>query len=116
KFSPLENPLDFIIEDHMREREVCDIIDRLVGACPVPSAKRHLILAFLTDQLPQHLADEEIDLFPMMLKRCDPEEEIKSVIDRLKSDHIHALADAPGIVALIRENDPGSPGYSDSAC
>ena len=60
-----------------------------------------MMVAFLNEQLPQHLADEEIDLFPLMLKRCEPEEEIDKVIDKLESDHGHALADAPAIAALI---------------
>lgn len=112
----LENPLDFIVEDHMREREVCALIDRLVAALPVDSGKRRMILSFLTEQLPQHLADEEIDLFPLMLKRCDPEEDIKSVIDRLKSDHAHALVDAPAIAALIEASEPDTAMFSEADC
>lgn len=113
---PLDNPLDFIAEDHMREREVCTLIDRLVTSFPLERGERQMIVTFLTEQLPQHLADEEIDLFPLMLKRCDPEEEIKSVIDKLESDHVHALADAPAIAALIATNGPDISAFSDSDC
>lgn len=113
---PLENPLDFIVEDHMREREVCALIDRLAATLPVESAELQMMLAFLKKQLPQHLADEEIDLFPLMLERCDPEEEIKSVIDKLESDHAHAIADAPAITALIEANKTGATAFSDTAC
>ena len=116
KSGPLENPLDFIVEDHMREREVCALIDRLVSSLSVESAERQMILCFLTEQLPQHLADEEIDLFPLMLKRCDPEEEIKSVIDKLEADHVLALADAPAVAALIAANYPDTGAFSDRAC
>jgi hemerythrin-like domain-containing protein len=96
------DPLDFIAEDHMREREVCALIDRLVALVPISPADRDRVLVFLQEQLPHHLEDEEIDLFPMMLERCEPEEEIDKVIDRLTSDHGHAQADAPAIVALIQ--------------
>nr|WP_306265723.1 hemerythrin domain-containing protein [Pararhizobium sp. IMCC3301] len=112
----LENPLDFIADDHMREREVCALIDRLVATFPVDNAERQMMLTFLKEQLPQHLADEEIDLFPLLLKRCDPEVEIDCVIDKLESDHVHALADAPAIVALIEANEPGDAAFADSAC
>jgi len=98
----VENPLDYIVEDHSREREVCALIDRLVSAASLKDAEIHQILAFLEYQLPQHLADEEIDLFPMMLERCDPEDEIDKVIDKLRSDHGHAIADAPAIIAIIQ--------------
>ena len=102
----LQNPLDFLAEDHMREREVCALIDNLVAARSIKRAERQTILSFLKEGLPQHLADEEIDLFPLMLERCDPEEEIKSVIDKLESDHAHAFADAPAITALIAPTEP----------
>jgi hemerythrin-like domain-containing protein len=113
---PLENPLDFIVEDHMREREVCALIDNLVAARPIKRAERQMIFSFLTEDLPQHLADEEIDLFPLMLERCDPEEEIKSVIDKLESDHAHAFADAPAIAALIQEVVSGDAPLSEAVC
>lgn len=95
------DPLDFIAEDHMREREVCTLIDRLVALVPISPADREKIVAFLHEQLPHHLEDEEIDLFPMMLERCAPDEEIGKVIGRLTSDHTHAHADAPALNALI---------------
>ena len=96
------NPLDFIAEDHMREREVCALIDSLVALVPISAEEHDMVLGFLQEQLPQHLQDEEIDLFPMMLERCDPEEEIDKVIDRLTSDHGHAIADAPAVVGLMK--------------
>ena len=114
--SPLENPLDFISQDHMREREVCALIDRLVAAFPIKRADRQMVLSFLKEQLPHHLADEEIDLFPLMLKRCDPEEEIKSVIDKLEFDHAHAFADAPAIAALIAARTPDDAALSATDC
>lgn len=97
-----DNPLDFIAEDHMHEREVCALIDQLVGGGPREGAALERILTFLGTQLPQHLADEEIDLFPLMLDRCEPDDEIDKVIDRLQFDHSHAIADAPAIVAIIQ--------------
>ena len=90
----LENPLDFIAEDHMREREVCAMIDRFVAAGGLPSAELNPAVDFLKVRLPEHLADEEMDLFPLMLKRCEPEDEIDKVIEKLLSDHGHAIADA----------------------
>jgi hemerythrin-like domain-containing protein len=112
----LENPLDFIAEDHMREREVCALIDKLVSAASLQDADIDQMLTFLEDHLPQHLADEEIDLFPMMLERCDPEDEIDKVIDKLHSDHGHALADAPAIIAMIQTIESAAPALSDDDC
>ena len=97
----LKNPLDFIAEDHMLEREVCAIIDAIVSNARTKKKDCERVVSFLTERLPQHLADEEIDLFPMMLERCAPEDEIQRVIGKLQSDHEHALADTPAVVALI---------------
>ena len=112
----LVNPLDFIAEDHMREREVCAVIDRIVASAPVEGAELEQVLEFLEIQLPQHLADEEIDLFPLMLERCEPEDEIDKVIDKLQSDHGHAIADGPAIVAIIQGFDKERPNPSQSDC
>lgn len=112
----LENPIDFMAEDHMREREVCAMIDMLVSNTALKDADIYQMLAFLEDQLPQHLADEEHDLFPLMLKRCEPDDEIERVIVKLQSDHTHAISDAPAIALLIKGNRPGDAPFSDTAC
>tara|TARA_R110002074_G_scaffold9848_3_gene38351 strand:+ start:124 stop:693 length:570 start_codon:yes stop_codon:yes gene_type:complete len=112
----LQNPLDFIAEDHMLEREVCAIIDTIVSNASTGKMDCERVVSFLTERLPQHLADEEIDLFPMMLERCVPEDEIQRVIDKLQSDHGHALADTPAVVALIDSKDGSSGGLSKEAC
>lgn len=99
----LANPLDFMADDHMREREVCVLIDGVASGGSVNASDKARMLVFLREELPRHLEDEEQDLFPLMLKRCDPEEEISKVIDKLQSDHGHALADASGVAALIEK-------------
>lgn len=114
--SDLDNPLDFIAEDNMREREVCAVIDRIVASASLKHAELDQVLTFLEAQLPQHVADEEIDLFPIMLKRCEPEEEIEKLIQRLHSDHGHATADAPSIIAIIQSLGKGQTRPSQSDC
>jgi hypothetical protein len=82
----IDNPLDFIAEDHMREREVCAVIDRIVAFASMEGAEFLQVRAFLEAELPKHLADEEIDLFPLMLKRCEAEDEIDKVIERVLAE------------------------------
>lgn len=98
----LGNPLDFIAEDHLRERQICAEMDRLAQARPNESELLADILNFLTEELPMHLADEEQDLFPMMVLRCDPEDEIERVISRLEGDHKHATADTEMLTEALR--------------
>jgi hemerythrin-like domain-containing protein len=98
----LGNPLDFIAEDHLRERQVCTEMNQLSGTqSPDPDLLAD-ILNFLIEELPMHLADEEQDLFPMMLQRCDPEDEIDRVIARLQGDHQHAKADTGDLIQTLR--------------
>ncbi|WP_099823609.1 hemerythrin domain-containing protein [Oceaniglobus indicus] len=104
---PIDNPLDFLARDHQREREVCAVIDRLVAADRVPAAERQMVIAFLTNRLPHHLADEENDLFPMLRNRCGPDEEIGNVIDKLEADHLHTVTDAARIAAFIAKQGQG---------
>ena len=42
--SDLDNPLDFIAEDHMREREVCAVIDRIVASASMERAEIDQVL------------------------------------------------------------------------
>jgi len=111
-----ENPLDYIAEVHMSEREVCALIDRMVSNVPISRPEHDGVFSFLEEQLPQHLADEEIDLFPLMVDRCDPEEEIDVVIKKLQSDHQHALVDASRIAQIIRSQRPTSQKMSEQNC
>ena len=58
----LRNSLEFIHEDHLREREICATLD-LLAAAGTPEANRIAqVLRFLRNELPLHLEDEEEDL------------------------------------------------------
>ena len=101
----MKNPLDFVADDHMRERVACAKIDEIVTRANCDMADRIEVVAFLTNHLPLHLADEEVDIFPMMLARCDPEDDIEKVIYKLQSDHQHARMDTPEITAILARNE-----------
>lgn len=98
----LGRPLDFIAQDHYRERTICSVLDHI--ALPDASMPEVLdgVLNFLSLELPLHLMDEECDLFPLMRRRCPPEDEINAVIKRLLSDHRHAERDTPTIQEILR--------------
>mgnify|MGYP001270051647 CR=1 FL=1 len=106
----LGNPLDFLHGDHMREREICVMLDRIAAAeSPDPDAAAHAA-GFLAEELPLHFADEEEDLFPLLRQRCEPEDDIERALARLSADHVHAGAETPDLVRLLRlvaEGDAG---------
>lgn len=94
-----ENPLNYIYEDHLHEREVCAQLDALALAQASDPNVVAAVLRFLVGDLPLHLADEEEDLFPLLRRRCEPEDEMDKVIARLTSDHRHSDEDTPQIIA-----------------
>ena len=106
----LGTPLEFIHEDHLREREICATLDR-IAAAPSPDPGDVACAAkFLQDELPLHLQDEEEDLFPLLKRRCEPEDEIGKVIDRLLKDHGHAHVDTPAVLVILsglKQDDSG---------
>lgn len=61
--SLLATPLDFLCADHLRERQVCSVIDWLaLSASFDPSAAR-TVLRFVNEELNIHMRDEAEDLF-----------------------------------------------------
>jgi len=97
----LGKPLEFIDEVHLRERQICALIDDIANGAIAEAESIATILSFLSHELPLHLRDEEEDLFPLLQRRCEKEDEIEKVIEKLHSDHAHAGEDTPIIVALL---------------
>ena len=79
--SLLANPLDFISEDHLRERQICTVIDGLATADALNREKAIAVLRFLNEELNVHLRDEAEDLFPLLARRCTEEDAIVGAID-----------------------------------
>lgn len=97
----LRNPLEVIAETHLREREICARIDRIAATGLVEGEDLHQVLAFLGEELPLHLQDEEEDLFPLLKRRCEPEEEIDKVIERLHANHQESLVSTARVIAIL---------------
>lgn len=88
----LGDPLDFIAEDHLRERQICALIDGIANAENPDIADVQNVLSFLGEELTLHLEDEEVGLFPMMSDKCTAEDEIDRVIKRLRADHANIVS------------------------
>lgn len=97
----IANPLVFISEDHMRERQICAVIDGLATAGSFNRQATMNVLRFLNEEMNVHLRDEEEDLFPLLAKRCTPEDAIEGVIDRIKADRDEAMRLLPRIREML---------------
>ena len=101
--SLLADPLEFISEDHLRERQVCAEIEALAEATSPDRQSALSVLRFLNEELNVHLRDEAEDLFPLLMERCTPEDSIESAIRRIRADQDAARRLLPGVRAALSE-------------
>lgn len=83
----MATPLDFFFAEHFRHRQLCALIDRLSAATffdPGPIAE---VVDFLRFEAPIHIIDEEEDLFPLLRRRCLPEDDVEGVLGVLSAEH-----------------------------
>lgn len=97
----LGSPLDLINEDHYRLRHICAVLDRLSGKPSREPVDLEQTRGFLRMELSAHIADEEEDLFPMLRKRCEPEDQVERTLDRLSKDHSDHLKGAKSCLAIL---------------
>ena len=99
--SLLGRPLDFISEDHLRERQICAVIDAIALAAHLDRPSALTVLRFLNEELNVHLRDEAEDLFPLLAKRCTAEDSIENAIKRIRIDQNEALRLLPEVRAAL---------------
>lgn len=85
--SLLADPLEFLLADHLRQRNLCHLIDQLAAAAhfdPVLGAK---VADYLAGEFALHMIDEEEDLFPLLRRRAEREDQIEEVLGALSGEH-----------------------------
>lgn len=83
----IEEPLDFFLAEHMRQRCLCAELRRVASLGSIDRDTAAMIVEQLTHAQPLHHRDEEYDLFPAVLRRSQPEDNLAPIIDRLCADH-----------------------------
>ncbi len=86
----LNKPLDFIRADHSRQRVLCRVIEELARAPSLEKQKAELVVAHLEREMGLHVGDEEEDLFPLLRRRCQPGDDIETVLTMLSEEHCRA--------------------------
>lgn len=97
----IATPLDFISEDHLRERQICAVIDGLATSAGFDRRAAQSVLRFLNEELNVHIRDEVEDLFPLLAQRCKPEDAIECAIARIRSDQNEATRLLPEVRATL---------------
>lgn len=97
----LENPLEFIREDHMRMRAICEVMERTArSSLPDPADLSRLIL-FLEREIGLLIQDEDDVLHGLLLRRCKPLDEIEPTLTRMSRDHDILGESCPGLLETL---------------
>jgi len=83
----MAEPLDFFFAEHFRHRQLCRLIDRLGATVFFDADPIAEVVDFLRFEAPIHIIDEEEDLFPLLRRRCQPEDELENVLGVLSAEH-----------------------------
>lgn len=97
----LARPLEFISEDHQRERQICSVIDGLIMAISLDRQAALAVLRFVNEELNVHLRDEAEDLFPLLMQRCKVEDAIEDALDRIKADQLAVIRLLPDVRSAL---------------
>ena len=99
----LKTPLDYILADHHRQRELFSLCDELAEGDAFDSKLADAIAVFLETEMELHVIDEEEDLFPMLRRRLLPEDDAERIIGLLSGEHAADEALASEIVTALRK-------------
>lgn len=83
----LNEPLNFFFAEHFRHRQLCAMIDALSAAVVYDADRVDQVVDFLRLDAAVHIIDEEQDLFPLLRRRCLPEDELERVLGVLSVEH-----------------------------
>jgi hemerythrin-like domain-containing protein len=96
-------PVEYMFADHFRQRTLCMFLDEIADGDPVDVEVVDVVLAFLKSEMGPHVLDEEEDLFPLLRRRAEPEDEINTVLGQLSQEHAADEADALLIMDVLEE-------------
>ncbi len=82
-----KDPFAWFFAEHYRHRLVCHRLLEYADSDILDIEGTKDVLTFLQTDFPLHILDEEADLFPMLLRRCTPEDNLERTIDLLTCDH-----------------------------
>lgn len=100
----LLSPIDFLFAEHYRQRVVLNHLDWLAreGRAPAWNKVAKAVLAYVEQDLPYHVADEEQDLFPIMRRRCIAADNLDAVLTVLSAEHVGDEELAEVVVSEIK--------------
>jgi len=82
-------PLEFLLSEHYRQRIICNTLEMspFDPRNALSNDEIRGIIEYLSVDMPLHLADEELSLFPLLKKRCPPADNIDEILTQLMKEH-----------------------------
>lgn len=105
--SLLDEPLEYVLADHDRQRRVTAALRRFADAGHASRAEADMIAGYLQRDLQLHHADEDEDLFPAVRQRAAAADELGDVLSRLSQDHQQNAKSVDALLAALAV--PGDP-------
>lgn len=97
----LKEPLVWLFAEHYRHRDVCLRLLSLVDVPVFEEVAYRDIYNFIHRDMPLHIIDEEDDLFPLMRRRCSPDDGIEKILGMLSADHADDMKDVGVVESLL---------------
>jgi hemerythrin-like domain-containing protein len=96
------NPLDWFAREHEHHRQMCAEMRDLALSQTFDRAALVAMAEFVERDLAQHLVDEEHELFPLLLRRADPDDGAEEILQRLRAEHRHDRVQADTVAVHLR--------------
>lgn len=96
-----KSPVEYLVAVHYRLRTLCQLLDEIALAPTLEEEALDAILDFLQTEMAPHILDEEEDLFPLLRRRAEPEDDIHTVLGQLSIEHEASDVDATQIMNLL---------------
>lgn len=114
----LENPLEFLEEDHLRTRTACATFDRIADSDAPERADIFDALSYLENELPLFIVDEDADLARLMRRHLGDEPSLFETLRKVTELHQEiAFRSRPAIDLLqILKTKARALTYSEQTC
>jgi len=106
----VDNPLDVLAHEHLRQKWLCDVLETIADGLPdkLEAALARTAVDILKTEAPLHHAQEEACLFPLLIQRAQPEDNIEAVIRQLTREHLADDTYSTDLIHLLEEMAAGN--------
>ena len=102
------SPLEFLLDEHMRQRALFGLLDNLSVGAHLGAAYLEAVICFLKSDFALHVLDEEEDLFPLLRRRVNDDGQLEHLLGKLSSEHIRDRERARLILIGLNDGAPFS--------